>query len=168
MQTCGQTVQLDRTSMMAFFLCFFVNSCIPGTQNSTGHTVDLLTAFMEIKHDKVRSEGVFFLNSFEKLKYIVSQLSERRWYFTLHGGNVGTHRRCWWGRDTRTAGHSVLKGRKFRAGARPRETANPAGAVDSWVGSGEGVFVSFLQLWKAWVGSGEGVFLSFLQFTGVG
>ena len=62
---------------------------------------------------------------------------------------MGTHRRCWWGRDTRTAGHSVLKGRKFRAGARPRETANPAGAVESWVGSEEGVFVSFLQLWKA-------------------
>ena len=88
------------------------------------------SAFMETKHDKVRSEGVFFLNSFEKLKYIVSHLSERQKYFTLHGGNVDMHKCCWWGQGhtDSCALPALFKGSKFRVGT-GQERANPAGAL---------------------------------------
>lgn len=81
MQTCGQTVQLDRTFMMAFFPLFFCLLMYPWhPEQYWAHSRYSITksAFMELKHDQVRSEGVFFLNSFEKLKYIVSHLSERQ------------------------------------------------------------------------------------------
>ena len=88
-------------------------------------------AVMEIKHDEVRSEGVFFSNSFEKLKYIVSHLSERQKYFMLLGGNVDTHQCCWRGQGhtDSCALHALFKGCKFRVGTGQGERANPVGAL---------------------------------------